>query len=163
MASIYEPPGSVQAPSLYPSWWQRDASGNAMTPTFGGPGGQMSKGITGWQAYDPNAQTTAWSARVGPDNVYASQGAGVQGFSWDPNQASQQSLMSRSLQQGAMDMQGMQRQQDLARAAYMRATPTPGGMQAYGDQQAQRWQQMMQGLQGMWQQQPQQAPRGNRF
>lgn len=79
------------------------------------------------------------------ENVQASQGAGAApGADWT----------SRLGQQAGQDMGQMQRQQQLQQAAMMRATPTPGGMQAWGQQQqgggdAQRWGQMMQGLQGM--------------
>lgn len=80
-----------------------------------------------------------------PESVSASQGAGASpGADW----------RSRMGQQAGQDMGQMQRQQQLQQAAMMRATPTPGGMQAWGQQQqgggdSQRWGQMMQGLQGM--------------
>ncbi len=106
---------------------------------------QGSQSSNPFQLSAGNTNTGQFSNATDRENVYASQGAGAApGADWT----------SRLGQQAGQDMGQMQRQQQLAQAAQMRATPTPGGMQAWGQQQqgggdAQRWGQMMQGLNGM--------------
>lgn len=136
----------------YNPWMQ--ARGQSM----GALGGQMqpyemknfmqqgSQSSNPFQLQGGNTNSGQFSSAFDRENVQASQGAGAApGADWT----------ARLGQQVGQDMGQMQRQQQLAQAAYMRNTPTPGGMQAWGAQQqqgggdAQRWGQMMQGLQGM--------------
>ncbi len=107
---------------------------------------QGSQSSNPFQLAAGNTNSGQFSNATDRENVYASQGAGAApGADWT----------ARLGQQVGQDMGQMQRQQQLAQAAQMRATPTPGGMQAWGQQQqqgggdAQRWGQMMQGLNGM--------------
>jgi hypothetical protein len=169
MASVYEPGGSVQAPS----WWdqgmqQMGRAGQAaqQMPSMGRGGWGANFGTMTGPSENPHLKQGGQSGQflgfstapgVSDSNVYASQGAGASGFSWDPNQRYLENLGSRSQQQMQNMGQWGQHQADVAQATALRGMNTPGGIENQGQQ---RWQQMMQGLQGMQQGMQQ---RRNRF
>lgn len=146
MASVYEPAGSVAAPS----WWTQGQQqvGKAATAAQGlpnqGRGWMANYGTSRAPSENPHLQTQGnqqgqflgfhTTAPISDHQVYASQGAGA-----GVGQGYLEGLGNRSAQ--AMDQQAQwgQQQQTAAAAAAMRGTNTPGGVD--------QWGRMMQGLQ----------------